>query len=134
MAAYRQAYWTRGNSEKIIEVHNRTYQDEWGDQRPVNVAHQGSLCPTVEFMNKFPMADGKPFTGMSVYNTNNPGNIDIFENRDPRMYENLITPKKGRRWQNYMQIEVWQGGNMVDAAGCYYSARMAHAIGPFQWC
>ena len=134
MAAYRQAYWTRGNSEKIIEVHSRTYTDEWGDQRPVNVAHQGSLCPTVEFMQKFPMADGAPFTGMSVYNTTNPTNIDIFENRDPRMYETLITPKKGRKWQNYNQIEVWEGGNMKDAAGWFYNSMMGNGIGPYKWC
>lgn len=134
MAAFRQAYWTRGNSEKIIEVHTRTYTDEWGDQQPINVMHQGAYCPTVEFMEMFPMADGRNFTGMNVYNTNNPNNIDIFENRDPRMYETLLTPKKGRRWQNYTQIEVWQGGNVEDAMGWYYSPMMGNGLGPFKWC
>ncbi len=133
MANYRNAYWNRGDSEKIIEVHTVTYQTEWGDQLPANVAHQGSFSPTVEFMEMFPMADGKPFTGMSVYNTNNPTNIDIFENRDPRMYETLLTPKKGRRWQNYNQIEVWEGGNIEDATGWYNSTMMGNGLGPFKW-
>ncbi|HHU95885.1 MAG TPA: RagB/SusD family nutrient uptake outer membrane protein [Petrimonas sp.] len=134
MAVYRQAYWTRGNSEKIIEVHTRPYVDEWGDQQPINVMHQGAYCPTVEFMEMFPMADGRNFKDMSVYNTDNPTNIDIFENRDPRMYETLLTPKKGRRWQNYNQIEVWEEGNLKDAMGWYYSSMMANGIGPYKWC
>jgi hypothetical protein len=134
MDIYRQAYWNRGNSEKIIEVHSRTYADEWGDQFPINVAHAGSFSPTLEFMEMFPMADGKPYTGMSVYNTDNPENIDIFENRDPRMYETLLTPKKGRRWQNYNQIEVWEGGNMEDAAGWFYTTMMGNGLGPYKWC
>jgi hypothetical protein len=134
MDIYRQAYWNRGNSEKIIEVHSRTYADEWGDQFPINVAHAGSFSPTLEFMEMFPMADGKPYTGMSVYNTDNPENIDIFENRDPRMYETLLTPKKGRRWQSYNQIEVWEGGNMEDAAGWFYTTMMGNGLGPYKWC
>lgn len=134
MANYRAAYWNRGNSEKIIEVHCRTYADEWGDQFPINVQHQGSFDPTVEFMQMFPMADGKPFTGMSVYNTDNPTNIDIFENRDPRLYETLLTPKKGRKWQNYAQIEVWQNGNIVDATSWFYGTFMTNGMAPFKWC
>lgn len=133
MANYRNAYWNRGNSEKIIEVHSRTYADEWGDQFPINVAHGGALSPTVEFMEVFPMADGTPFTGMSVYNTNNPTNIDIFENRDPRMYETLLTPKKGRRWQNFNQLEVWEGGNVKDAVADDYDTMMGNGLGPFKW-
>jgi len=131
MAAYRQAYWNRGNSEKIIEVHSRTYADEWGDQFPINVAHQGSFDPTVEFMQMFAMADGKPFTGMSVYNTTNPSNVDIFENRDPRLYETLLTPKKGRKWQNKAQIEVWEGGNAKDVVP---ANMILNGIAPYKWC
>jgi hypothetical protein len=133
MEAFRAAYWNRGNSEKIIEVHTLTYFDEWGDQLPINVAHQGASSPTVEFMEMFPMADGAPFTGMNVYNTENPSNIDIFENRDPRMYETLLTPKKGRRWQDYNQIEVWEGGNIEDATGWYFTTMMGNGLGPFKW-
>jgi len=47
------------------------------------------------------------------------------------MYETLLTPKKGRRWQNYAQIEVWQGGNIEDAMGWYYGPMMGNGIGPF---
>ena len=134
MAAFRKAYWNRGDSEKILEVHHRTYADEWGDQLPINVAHQGAMSPTLEFMEVFPMADGKNFTGMELYNTDNPKNIDIFENRDPRMYETLLTPKKGRKWQNYAQIEVWKDGNIEDALGGDYSKMLGNGLGPFKWC
>lgn len=53
MSNYRDAYWNRGNSEKIIEVHTVTYHTEWGDQLPVNVAHQGAMCPPLNLWKCF---------------------------------------------------------------------------------
>ena len=92
--AFRAAYWTRGNSEKIMEVHSCYSMEEWGDQTYGigNVAHQGHLNPTAEYMEMFPMADGRnyPYLNAGVYNTDNPDNIDIFVDRDPRMYETML--------------------------------------------
>ncbi|MDR2969100.1 MAG: RagB/SusD family nutrient uptake outer membrane protein [Tannerellaceae bacterium] len=110
--AYRKAYMNRGNSEKLIEVHDHRYHlVEWGQQMPGTVSHMGAFSPTVEFMEMYPYADGRNFDGQEVYNTDNPDNVDIFEGRDPRLYENMVVQKKGFSWQG-KQVEIWQGGSM----------------------
>ncbi|MDR1723901.1 MAG: RagB/SusD family nutrient uptake outer membrane protein [Tannerella sp.] len=114
--AYREAYWYRGNSEKIIEVHNEYTHGEWTDQLlgPGNVAHQGFLNPTLEFMEMFPMADGKNYPYKNIYGTNNPDNIDIFANRDPRLYETMLVnrPKLRESYMGLDHVEIWKGGNI----------------------
>lgn len=109
--AYRAAYMNRGNSEKLIEVHDRYELVEWGQQMPGTVSHMGAFSPTVEFMEMYPWADGRNFDGQNVYNTDNPDNLDIFEKRDPRLYENMVVQKRGFAWQG-KQVEIWMGGSM----------------------
>ena len=98
--AFYTAYHNRGNSESLIEVHYHTggYAYSW-DQMSSRGNQNGATCPTVEYMEMFPNADGTPFTGMAVYNTDNPDNIDIFEDRDPRLYETIFVQRKDEKWQ-----------------------------------
>ncbi|MDR1556419.1 MAG: RagB/SusD family nutrient uptake outer membrane protein [Tannerellaceae bacterium] len=113
--AYREAYWYRGNSEKIIEVHHTYEAQEWDQELGIgNISHQGHTNPTLEFMEMFPMADGKNYPYKAIYGTDNPDNIDIFANRDPRLYETLLVSREKLR-EDYMglqRVEIWEGGNI----------------------
>jgi len=136
--AYREAYWYRGNSEKLIEVHNDYKWTEWGDQnlQPGNVAHQGHLDPTLEFMEMFPMADGKNYPYKNIYGTNNPDNIDIMANRDPRLYENILVTKEKLR-ESYMglpNVEIWKGGNIEHNSNLNgWQIRFSTGMALFKW-
>lgn len=116
--AFRSAYWYRGNREKLLEVHSTYFMEEWGNQRYGigNIAHQGHLNPTVEYMEMFPMADGRnyPYLNQGVYNTSNPQNIDIFADRDPRLYETMVVnrPKLTDDYRGKSSISIWQGGDI----------------------
>jgi hypothetical protein len=115
-SAYRQAYRNRGNSEKIIEVHGTTYKMGAWDQLPGNLAHYGALSPTLEFMEMFPWTDGKNFDPTGLYDNDNPSNINIYENRDPRLYETMVVQKEGFKWYG-IQAEIWVGGRLDKAIG-----------------
>ena len=115
--AYRAGYWFRGNSEKILEVHTTYLMNAWGRQQVGigNVTHQGHHNPTFEWMEMFGMQDGRKFPYNDVFGTNNPNNIDIMANRDPRLYESILVT---REWllddySNLRTVELWQGGNIV---------------------
>lgn len=116
--AYRAGYWNRGNKEKLIEVHSTYLMEAWGDQTYGigNIAHQGHLNPTVEYMEMFPMADGRnyPYKDAGVYNTDNPNNIDIFADRDPRMYETMLVnrPKLREDYSGLTSVGIWEGGDI----------------------
>jgi hypothetical protein len=131
-AAYRSAYWTRGNSEKVLEVHNVFKQAEW-DQMPGNLAHYGGYAPTLEFMELFPYADGKNFNPEGIYNNENPNDIDIFKNRDPRLYETMVVQKEGLRWQGN-QIELWVGGSMLNGTAFWPANQfMPWGLPQYKW-
>jgi hypothetical protein len=117
-SAYRQAYRNRGNSEKIIEVHSNIYKfDRWGPGNlPGNMAHYGGLSPTLEFMEMFPWADGKNFDPTGLYDNDNPSNINIYEKRDPRLYETMVVQKEGFKWWG-IQVDIWVGGRFDKATG-----------------
>lgn len=115
-SAYRQAYRNRGNSEKIIEVHGTTFKMGAWDQLPGNLAHYGGLAPTLEFMEMFPWADGKNFDPTGIYDNDNPTNINIYEKRDPRLYETMVVQKEGFSWYG-IQAEIWVGGRLDKATG-----------------
>lgn len=114
--AYRKAYLTQGNSEKLIEVHPfAPNQEEWGDQNTSalgNMSHQGHTNPTLEFMEMFPMSTGENYAFQGLYGTENMNNIDIFVNRDPRLYETMVVPQR-QTMEDYMgmsSLQIWQGG------------------------
>ena len=138
--AYRAGYWYRGNSEKIIEVHARYDGDEWGGTGDARgQAHFGGSNPTLEFMEMFPMADGRNYPYKNnVYGTNNPNNVDIFVDRDPRLYESLVVTRQSLREQyqeGLTSIQLWKGGNIEKAGFSWeHNYRFPTGMGMFKWC
>lgn len=113
--AYRSAYWFRGNSEKIIEVHAGSGANAWnGDWNVEGMDEFGMALFTVEYMEMFGMADGRNFPYGNVFNTNNPDNIDMFANRDPRLYETMVANRNNliEQYQGLSSTELWEGGNV----------------------
>ena len=142
--AFRAAYWYRETTEKIIEVRGTGGSDsdveyllEWGAQIPGNVSHSGAHAPTVEWFNMFPWADGKNFDGQRVYNTENEENLDIFVDRDPRLYESMLVPQRNEdnKYNTYQDktIDLWQGGDIITGNWWFTSGYMAHGFGEFKW-
>ena len=117
--AYRRAYRARGNKEVIIEVHDRVYLKDW-DQCPSNVAHNGAISPTLDWMEMFPWADGTNFIGEQRngrdYYGKRPADVDIFANRDPRLYETMVVQKRDFQFQYYGSdnpVQMWEGGQFL---------------------
>lgn len=112
--AFRSAYWFRGNSEKVIEVHSANGNSWNGDWNVDGMDQFGMALFTVEFMEMFGMADGRNFPYDNVFGTNNPDNIDIFANRDPRLYETMVVSRNNlvEQYQGLSSIELWKGGNV----------------------
>jgi hypothetical protein len=129
-AAYRKAYWTRGNSEKVISTIKVFKLQEW-DQFIGNTSHNGATAPTLEFMEMFPWSDGRNFDATAIYNTDNPGDVDIFKGRDPRLYETLLVQKEGFTWQG-VPIEMWRGGAST-SAWFWGNGFAAHGLALYKW-
>ena len=113
--AFRAAYWFRGNSEKVIEVHAGPGTDVWnGDCNIEGMDEFGMALFTLEYMEMFGMADGRNFPYDHVFNTDNPDNVDIFVNRDPRLYETMVVNRNNlvEQYGGLSSTELWQGGNI----------------------
>lgn len=106
--AYYKAYMERGNREMLIST-RENYSAEWvwqWDYVWAGSVAQGVCVPTQEFVDMFPNADGTPFDSSEIYG-DNPKNIDMYKDRDPRLYENVATnmsPVLTRK------LELWEGG------------------------
>lgn len=113
--AFRAAYWFRGNSEKVIEVHSGSGTNAWnGEWNVEGMDEFGMSLFTLEYMEMFGMADGRNFPYDNVFGTNNPDNIDIFAGRDPRLYETMVVSRNNlaEQYRGYSSVELWQGGNV----------------------
>ncbi len=116
--AFRAAYWYRGNSEKIIEVHSAYSTNAWGwsnGAELMDCAYFGMINPTLEYMEMFGMADGTNYPYKNLMNTDNPGNVDIFAGRDPRLYETIFVTRPSYRDPvkgDQTRPQFWQGGNV----------------------
>jgi hypothetical protein len=109
--AFNNAYFTRANntelliSTRIIGKYNWDWWYYWGDWVP-----NGGYTPTLEYMEMFPMADGKPFTeayladGAQPFFENNDYNKPV---RDPRLYETMLV--NGAAFGDHA-AELWLGG------------------------
>lgn len=112
--AYRRAYRDRGNKETIIEVHDRVYMTDW-DQCPANVWHTGACAATLDWMEMFPWSDGRNYDGQKYYGQR-PAEVDIFANRDPRLYETMVVQKRNFQFQYYGSdnpVQMWEGGEFL---------------------
>ncbi|MBR5018039.1 MAG: RagB/SusD family nutrient uptake outer membrane protein [Bacteroidales bacterium] len=131
--AYRNAYRYRNNEsrhEKIFDVHptqlmsdqvtDGVISNRWGWGWPgfaLDCYRQGGAVPTNELMECFGMQDGRVFPYSDLYGAgNNPDGIDIFANRDPRLYETMLVPRQsfpaGMDYAGYSYADTWVGGAM----------------------
>jgi len=131
--AYRRAYRYRNNEtrhEKIFDVHPTQYlsdavvngerQNSWGwgwRGFALDCYRQGGAVPTNELMECFGMQDGRDFPYMDIYGPGkNPDGIDIFADRDPRLYETMLVPRQsmpaGFDYNGKNYADTWEQGAM----------------------
>ena len=85
---------------------------------------QGGAVPTNELVECFGMQDGRVFPYEDLYGAgNNPDGIDIFKDRDPRLYETVLVPRESfpfdvvGDYNGFKYIDTWVGGAMDKDAG-----------------
>ena len=108
--AYRKAYFNRESIECLISIrksNSTSFHDNF-----IDVVDDYTSGASLEWVNKFPWADGTPFP--SDFDWSNPPrepffkpdpngtmmmkNTPMTETRDPRLYENVCAP--GDKWKN----------------------------------
>ena len=131
--AYRRAYRYRNNEtrhEKIFDVHPTQYlsdqvvngeqQRSWGwgwAGFALDGYRQGGAVPTNELMECFGMQDGRNFPYGDIYGPGkNPTGVDIFADRDPRLYETMLVPRQslpaGFDYAGKNYADTWEQGGM----------------------
>ncbi len=127
--AYRKAYRYRNNEnrhEKIFDVQpgtTLTNGQGWGGWAGFATTgyRKGSAVPTNELMECFGMQDGRDYPYANLYGEGqNPEGIDIFVDRDPRLYETMLVPRQslpaGFDYRGLNYADVWyQGAQYWDA-------------------
>ncbi len=129
--AYRRAYRYRNDAthhEKIFDAHptqlfSSSVQDGnvsngwgWGWKGwTIDCVRQGGQVPTNELMECFGMQDGRNFPYENLYGAgNNPQGIDMFADRDPRLYETMVVPRHdlpaGFDYAGKSYNDPWVGG------------------------
>ena len=128
--AFRRAYRYRNDEthhEKIFDAQPSIYMtDDFVNGSRVNNwgwgwagfcidgLRQGGAVPTNELMECFGMQDGRNFPYENIYGAgNNPNGIDMFADRDPRLYETMVVPRQSfpsavvGDYQGYSYIDTW---------------------------
>ena len=129
--AYRRAYRYRNDAthhEKIFDAHptqlfSSSVQDGsvnngwgWGWKGfAIDCVRQGGADPTNELMECFGMQDGRNFPYENLYGAGkNPNGIDMFADRDPRLYETMVVPRHdlpaGFDYAGASYNDPWVGG------------------------
>lgn len=133
--AFRRAYRYRNNvnnHEKLFDAHPTQWMsssgvdgvitdNRWGWGWPgfaLDPTRQGAAVPTNELMECFGMQDGRNFPYSDIYGAGkNPEGIDMFADRDPRLYETMLVPRPsipsvlgsyGEKGFTY--VDTWVGG------------------------
>jgi len=117
--AFKQAYFTRGNSEMLISTRIRySVPDYWNANYYCmqSLGSYGAAVPTLNYCDLFSMADGTPFDNtvwndsLGIYKVRAPGDTVFsspFDGRDPRMYQTCLVNNvdyQGRK------AELWMSG------------------------
>lgn len=131
--AFRRAYRYRNNEtrhEKLFDAHPSHYlSDDVSNGSKINhygwdwegfaldCYRQGGSVPTNELMECFGMQDGRDFPYADLYGAGkNPNGIDMFADRDPRLYETMLVPRQslpaGFDYAGYKYVDTWVGGAM----------------------
>jgi len=136
--AYRRAYRYRNNEsrhEKIFDVNPTQYlsdavvngqrQNSWGwgwAGFALDCYRQGGAVPTNELQECFGMADGTNFPYADIYGAGkNPNGIDMFADRDPRLYETMVVPRRSfpsavvGDYNGFTYIDTWYHGGMTSS-------------------
>lgn len=103
---FQNAYYKRGNGEILISTRVRFKSPGFWDGSYYfyqSAGGYGTACPTKEYVDMFPMANGMDITAPgSGYDPNFP-----WKNRDPRLYETVLV--NGDTYQG-RTAELWIGG------------------------
>jgi len=106
---YQEAYFLRNNQETIISIRNALYYNQLTTYSTNDYAWSncdnlwGILGATDDYVKMFPMASGKKITDpTSGYDSTKP-----YINRDPRLYETVLT--NGDAYRSRV-AEMFQGG------------------------
>jgi len=123
--AFRRAYRYRNDEthhEKLFDAHpTLTLSDGgwgWGWRGfALDCYRQGGAVPTNELMECFGMQDGRDFPYSDIYGAGkNPNGIDIFADRDPRLYETMLVPRQslpaGFDYAGFQYVDTWVSGAM----------------------
>ena len=135
--AFRRAYRYRNDErhhEKLFDAQpTKTMSDGgwgWGWAGfALDCYRQGGAVPTNELVECFGMADGRNFPYADIYGAGkNPDGIDIFADRDPRLYETVMVPRQslpaGFDYASFNYIDSW-----VNGAGYYDAGNFGDANG-----
>ena len=144
--AYRDAYRYRNNEtrhEKLFDVHpTLTLSDGgwgWGWRGfALDCLRQGGAVPTNELMECFGMQDGRNFPYSDIYGAGkNPDGIDIFADRDPRLYETMVVPRKsqpaGFDYAGMTYMDSWVGGFLEKNSNVTNKDDVASGYCKFKW-
>ena len=144
--AYRDAYRYRNNEtrhEKLFDAHpTLTLSDGgwgWGWRGfALDCLRQGGAVPTNELMECFGMSDGTNFPYADIYGPGkNPNGIDIFENRDPRLYETIVVPRRsvpaGFDYAGMNYMDSWVGGFLEKNSNVTNKDDVASGYCKFKW-
>ena len=144
--AYRRAYRYRNNEtrhEKLFDAHpTLTLSDGgwgWGWRGfALDCLRQGGAVPTNELMECFGMADGSNFQYTDIYGPGkNPQGVDIFANRDPRLYETIVVPRQsvpaGFDYAGMNYMDSWVGGFLEKNSNVTNKDDVASGYCKFKW-
>ena len=134
--AFRNAYRYRNDGtirEKLFDAHPTQWMSSSGVDGVItnngwgwgwagfalDGYRQGGAVPTNELMECFGMADGRNFPYEDLYGAgNNPEGIDMFKDRDPRLYETVLVPRESfpsgvvGDYNGKTYIDTWVDGAM----------------------
>ena len=150
--AFRRAYRYRNdatNHEKIFDAHPSQYVSSssvdgniinawgWGWAGfALDCYRQGGAVPTNELMECFGMSDGRVYPYGNIYGQKNPG-VDIFANRDPRLYETIVVPRHdlpaGFDYAGLNYNDCWVGGQMEFDSAFNNADDIASGYCKFKW-
>lgn len=147
--AFRRAYRYRNDEtrhEKLFDAHpTLTLSDGgwgWGWRGfALDCLRQGGAVPTNELMECFGMADGRDFPYTDIYGPGkNPDGIDIFADRDPRLYETMLVPRPslpaGFDYAGFSYVDTWVNGAYDYDAGNFAAnnaEEVASGYRKFKW-
>ena len=144
--AYRRAYRYRNDEthhEKLFDAHpTLTLSDGgwgWGWRGfALDCLRQGGAVPTNELMECFGMSDGRNFPYSDIYGAGkNPNGIDLFADRDPRLYETILVPRHnlpaGFDYAGSNYTDTWVGGMMEKNSNFNNSDDVKSGYCKFKW-